>query len=97
MIYSDEDKSTAGAVYPLFARLVTGYLSIPDVYLPPGVYRTMLVKAIGGFRKATRGARLRAGAALTERTDKIYHIPASSTPGATESSTAINASQALRP
>ncbi len=96
MIYSDEDKiSTAGVRHtPLFKPDWS-----PDTFLSQmytchlGVYRTALVKAIGGFREGYEGSQdydlvLR----LTERTDKIYHIPrVLYSWREIESSTAINA------
>jgi GT2 family glycosyltransferase len=79
MIYSDEDKidESGRRSSPYFkpdwspdsflARMYTSHL---------GVYRRELVRAIGGFREGFEGSQdydlvLR----LTERTDRIHHIP----------------------
>lgn len=79
MVYSDEDKldDTYQLVFPFFkpdwcpdtflSRMYTCHL---------GVYRTALVREIGGFREGYEGSQdydlvLR----LTEKTDQIFHIP----------------------
>ncbi len=79
MIYSDEDQITTKG------RLINPYFKpdwSPDLFLSSmyachfGVYRKRLIDEIGGFRKGFEGSQdydlvLR----LTERTDKIFHIP----------------------
>ena len=79
MIYSDEDKiDENGRRYDPFFKPDWS----PDTFLSQmytchlGVYRTELVRKIGGFRKGFEGAQdydlvLR----LTEETERIYHIP----------------------
>jgi len=79
MIYSDEDKMTeAGERHSPFFKPDWS----PDTFLSHmytshlGVYRTTLVRGIGGFRVGFEGSQdydlvLR----LTEKTEKIYHIP----------------------
>lgn len=79
MIYSDEDKiNENGDRHSPFFKPDWS----PDTFLSQmytchlGVYRTKLVREIGGFRKGYEGSQdydlvLR----LTEKTDKIYHIP----------------------
>jgi len=79
MIYSDEDKiSEDGKRHSPFFKPDWS----PDTILSQmytchlGVYRTSLVREIGGFRKGFEGSQdydlvLR----LTEQTDRIYHIP----------------------
>ncbi|ADG05619.1 glycosyl transferase family 2 [Kyrpidia tusciae DSM 2912] len=79
MIYSDEDKiDENGKRYDPFFKPDWS----PDTFLSQmytchlGVYRTELVRKIGGFRKGFEGAQdydlvLR----LTEETERIYHIP----------------------
>ncbi|WP_424767317.1 glycosyltransferase [Paenibacillus sp. sgz302251] len=79
MIYSDEDKiSEEGEIHSPFFKPDWS----PDTFLSQmytchlGVYRTKLVREIGGFRKGFEGSQdydlvLR----LTEKTNKIYHIP----------------------
>jgi len=79
MIYSDEDKiTTAGRRHsPLFKPDWS-----PDTFLAQmytchlGVYRTQLVKEVGGFREGYEGSQdydlvLR----LMEKTNRIYHLP----------------------
>ena len=79
MIYSDEDKINEEDKRhsPLFKPDWS-----PDTFLAQmytchlGVYRTELVKAVGGFREGFEGSQdydlvLR----LTEKTSKIFHIP----------------------
>ncbi len=79
VIYSDEDKIDLGQLrsQPFFKPDWS-----PDTFLTKmytchfGVYRRALVEAIGGFRSQFDGAEdydlvLR----LTERTDRIFHIP----------------------
>ena len=61
MIYSDEDKiSTAGVRHtPLFKpELVSGYLSLPDVYLPPRGLPHCAGKSDWRFPGRLRGARI---------------------------------------
>lgn len=79
MIYSDEDHKD------IKGRRKDAYFKpdwSPDLFLSNmytchfGVYRKKLIDEIGGFRKGLEGSQdydlvLR----LTERTDKIYHIP----------------------
>ena len=79
MIYSDEDKiNEAGKRQLPFFKPDWS----PDTFLSQmytchlGVYRTNLVREIGGFREGFEGSQdydlvLR----LTEKTDRIYHIP----------------------
>ena len=79
MIYSDEDKLTEeGKRHSPFFKPDWS----PDTFLSQmytchlGVYRTEMVRSIGGFRVGFEGSQdydlvLR----LTERTQKIYHIP----------------------
>ena len=79
MIYSDEDKMTEeGKRHSPFFKPDWS----PDTFLSQmytchlGVYRTEIVRSIGGFRCGFEGSQdydlvLR----LTERTQKIYHIP----------------------
>lgn len=79
MIYSDEDhKDIKGTRKDAFFKPDWS----PDLFLSNmytchfGVYRKKLIEEIGGFRKGFEGSQdydlvLR----LTERTDKIYHIP----------------------
>ena len=79
MIYSDEDKITEEGIRhsPFFKPDWS-----PDTFLSQmytchlGVYRTDLVRSIGGFRIGFEGSQdydlvLR----LTDKTEKIYHIP----------------------
>ena len=95
MIYSDEDKiSEAGVRHPLIqTRLVTRYLSGADVYLSPRGLPHCTGKSDRRFRKGFEGSQdydlvLR----LTEKTDKIFHIPqVLYSWRETESSTALNA------
>lgn len=81
MIYSDEDKISAGGVYygPYFK---TGWN--PDLFYAQnmfshlGVYRTSVIKKIGGFRVGYEGSQdydlaLRSLAQTTH--DKVRHIP----------------------
>ncbi|WP_258959257.1 glycosyltransferase [Paenibacillus tyrfis] len=79
MIYSDEDKiSVNGERHSPFFKPDWS----PDTFLSQmytchlGVYRTSLIREIGGFRRGYEGSQdydlvLR----LTEHTDNIYHIP----------------------
>ncbi|BCJ87788.1 glycosyltransferase [Effusibacillus dendaii] len=79
MIYSDEDKiSPDGLRHSPFFKPNWS----PDTFLSQmytchlGVYRTSLVRSVGGFRKGFEGSQdydlvLR----LTEKTDRIFHIP----------------------
>jgi len=79
MIYSDEDKvSEEGERFGPFFKPDWS----PDTFLSQmytchlGVYRTKLIREIGGFRKGFDGSQdydlvLR----FTEKTQKIYHIP----------------------
>jgi O-antigen biosynthesis protein len=79
MVYSDEDKIDAGGRrhMPFFKPDWS-----PDTYLSQnytchlGIYRLSLVREIGGFRVGYEGSQdydlvLR----LTEKTERIYHIP----------------------
>lgn len=79
MIYSDEDKiSPEGERHSPFFKPDWS----PDTFLSQmytchlGVYRTSLIREIGGFRKGFEGSQdydlvLR----FTEKTNRIYHIP----------------------
>ena len=79
MIYSDEDKLDAEArrVWPHFKPDWSPELMLSVMYIGHfGVYRTSLLKEIGGFRVGIEGSQdydlvLR----LSEKTDRIYHIP----------------------
>jgi len=79
MVYSDEDKiDEKGRIHSPFFKPDWS----PDSFLSQmytchlGVYRTELLRQIGGFRIGLEGSQdydlvLR----LTERTDRIYHVP----------------------
>ena len=79
MIYSDEDKLNLEEIRcdPYFKPDWSPDFFCSSMYTCHlGVYRTSLIKQIGGFREELDGAQdwdlvLR----LTEQTDKIYHIP----------------------
>ena len=79
MIYSDEDKITEeGRRHsPLFKPDWSPDTLLSQMYTCHlGVYRTELVREVGGFREGFEGSQdydlvLR----LTEKTSKIYHIP----------------------
>ncbi|WP_049751365.1 glycosyltransferase [Acidothermus cellulolyticus] len=79
MIYSDEDKINEDGVRqePFFKPDWSPELLLSHMYTCHlGVYRTELVRRIGGFRLGFEGSQdydlvLR----LTEQTDRIYHIP----------------------
>ena len=79
MIYSDEDKLDAEArrVWPHFKPDWSPELMLSVMYIGHfGAYRTRLLKEIGGFRVGIEGSQdydlvLR----LSEKTDRIYHIP----------------------
>jgi GT2 family glycosyltransferase len=79
MIYSDEDKITAAGRrhLPLFKPDWSYDTFLAQMYTCHlGVYRTDLVKEIGGFREGFEGSQdydlvLR----LAEKTNRIYHIP----------------------
>ncbi|PWB56950.1 MAG: glycosyl transferase family 2 [Candidatus Methanoperedenaceae archaeon] len=79
MIYSDEDHITTNGkrIDPYFKPDWSPDLLLSNMYTCHfGVYRRKLIKEIGGFRKGFEGSQdydmvLR----LTERTDKICHIP----------------------
>ncbi len=79
MIYSDEDKidETGRRHSPLFKPDWSYDTFLSQMYTCHlGVYRTRLVKELGGFREGFEGSQdydlvLR----LCEKTEKIYHIP----------------------
>lgn len=79
MIYSDEDHITTKGSFinPYFKPDWSPDLFLSSMYTCHfGVYRKKLIDEIGGFRKGFEGSQdydlvLR----LTERTDKIFHIP----------------------
>lgn len=79
MIYSDEDKLNlqGGRCEPYFKPdWAPDFFSSSMYTCHLGVYRTALIKQIGGFRKEFDGAQdwdlvLR----LSEKSNKIYHIP----------------------
>lgn len=79
MIYSDEDKlSPAGTRYsPHFKPDWSPDLFYSVMYTCHlGVYRTSLVRAVGGFRVGFEGSQdYDLVLCLIERTDRIYHIP----------------------
>jgi len=79
MIYSDEDKidPDGNRHSPFFKPDWSPEMILGQMYTCHlGVYRTSLVREIGGFRKGYEGSQdhdlvLR----LSEKTDRIYHIP----------------------
>lgn len=79
MIYSDEDhiKSNGKFIDPNFKPDWSPDLFLSSMYTCHfGVYRRQLIDDVGGFRKGFEGSQdydlvLR----LTEKTDRIYHIP----------------------
>ena len=78
MIYSDEDKlNEDGNRHSPFFKPDWS----PDTFLSHmytchlGVYRTELVRGIGGSASVMKAARIQHGIHLTEKTERIHHIP----------------------
>ena len=79
MIYSDEDKITVDGQRhsPFFKPDYSPDLLLTHMYVCHfGVYRSSLVKQIGGFRKGYEGSQdFDLALRMTEVTKNVYHIP----------------------